>query len=218
MDPEHNIPPALAACTEAQRQQAMARCAVLRPHLNAGVLLSEAAREAGVPLRSVPRWLARSRAAGVVGLRRAPRSETGNRKLPAELVKVIEGMALRTPRPSVAAMHRTITALATQRHWTPPSYGSVYGIVRQLSPAMVTLAQDGPVAFRDRYELISRQRAACPNAVWQADHTLLDLLVLDANGAAVRPWLTIMMDDYARAVAGYTIFLGAPTALYTALA
>src|SRR5207245_8258720 len=43
-------------------------------------------------------------------------------------------------------------------------------------------------------------------------------MVLDANGEAVRPWLTMIIDDYSRAVAGYTIFLGAPTALQTALA
>ena len=70
---------------------------------------------------------------------------------------------------------------------------------------MVMLAQDGPAAFRDRYELIYRHRAEGPNALWQADHTRLDVLVLDANGEAVRPWLTIIMDDYSRAVAGYTI-------------
>ena len=91
-------------------------------------------------------------------------------------------------------------------------------MVRDWPPAMVTLAQDGPAAFRDRYELLYRHRAEGPNTIWQADHTLLDILVLDANGAAVRPWLTLIMDDYSRAVAGYTIFLGAPTALQTALA
>ena len=83
---------------------------------------------------------------------------------------------------------------------------------------MVTLAQDGPAAFRDRYEFIYRHRAECPNAIWQADHTLLDMLVLDANGEAVRPWLTIIIDDYSLAVAGYTIFLDVPTTLQTALA
>lgn len=57
---------------------------------------------------------------------------------------------------------------------------------------MVTLAQDGPAVFRDRYELLSRHRAEGPNALWQADHTLLDVMVLDANGDAVRPWLTII--------------------------
>src|SRR4029434_11023809 len=92
------------------------------------------------------------------------RSDTGHRKLPAELVAVIEGMALRKPRPSIAAIHRKMTALAKTRTWTPPSYGSVYGIVRRLSPAMVTLAQNGPAAFRDRYELIYRHRAACRSA------------------------------------------------------
>ena len=67
----------------------------------------------------------------------------------------------------------------------------MYGIVRHVHPAMVTLAQDGPAAFRDRYELLYRHRAEGPKAIWQADHTLLDILVLDANGEAVRPWLNI---------------------------
>ena len=106
----------LAAYTEAERHEAMRRFAVLRPHLNDGVPLPEAARDAGVPLRSVQRWLARYRATGLAGLVRAPRSDTGHRKLPAELVEVIEGMALRKPRPSVAAIHRRMTRA---RHAAP---------------------------------------------------------------------------------------------------
>src|SRR5467141_1085445 len=119
MDQEHNRAPALAADTEAERHEAMRRFAVLRPHLNDGVPLPEAARDAGVPLRSVQRWLARYRATGVAGLVRAPRSDTGHRKLPAALVEMIEGLALRQPRPSVAAMPRRMIARTTQRPWTP---------------------------------------------------------------------------------------------------
>src|SRR6266704_7215425 len=148
MDQEQHLAPALAACTEEERQEAMGRFAVLRPHINDGVPLPEAARDAWVPLRSVQRWLARYRATGLAGLVRAKRSDTGNRKLPAELVEVIEGMALRKPRPSVAAIHRRMRELAPKRQWTAPSYSSVYGIGRDLHPAMVTLAQDGPAAFR----------------------------------------------------------------------
>ena len=218
MDQEPHLEPTLTAFTEEERQEAMKRFAVLQPHLNGDVPLSEAARNAGAPLRSAQRWLARYRADGLIGLVRAQRSDTGNRKLPEELVELIEGMALSKPRPSAAAIYRNITALATQRNWASPSYSSVYGIVRRLDPAMVTLAQDGAAVFRDRYELIYRHRAEGPNAIWQADHTLLDVMVLDANGQAVRPWLTIIIDDYSRAVAGYTIFLGAPSALQTALA
>src|SRR2546425_2574330 len=41
MDQEPNMEPALAACTEEERQEAMGRFAVLRPHINDGVPLPE---------------------------------------------------------------------------------------------------------------------------------------------------------------------------------
>lgn len=82
---------------------------------------------------------------------------------------------------------------------------------------MLTLAHDGAVALRDTYELIYRRRAEHPNAMWQVDHTQLDILVLHA-GEPVRPWLTVVLDDHSRAVPGYTVGLGAPSALNTSLA
>lgn len=82
----------------------------------------------------------------------------------------------------------------------------------------MTLAQDGSAAFRDRFELVHRHHAAAPNALWQADHTLLDILVLDEGGKPARPWLTTVLDDHSRAVAGYMVFLGAPSVLNTCLA
>ena len=87
-----------------------------------------------------------------------------------------------------------------------------------LDPAALTLAHEGEAAFRDRYELVHRHRAERPNATWQADHTELDILILDANGKEARPWLTTVIDDHSRALAGYMVFLGAPSALNTSLA
>jgi putative transposase len=43
-------------------------------------------------------------------------------------------------------------------------------------------------------------------------------LVKDEKGNACRPWLTIILDDYSRAVAGYLLSLAAPSAINTALA
>lgn len=83
---------------------------------------------------------------------------------------------------------------------------------------MTTLAHEGPSRFRDRFELVYRHRAGYPNAIWQADHTQLDLLIRDASGNVVRPWLTTVIDDHSRALAGYLVFRGAPSALYTSLA
>jgi putative transposase len=133
-------------------------------------------------------------------------------------VRLIEGLALRKPRPSVATVHRQAAEAARRHGWPVPSYGSVYPIVRELDPAMVTLAHEGQAAFRDRFELVYRHRAGQPNDTWQADHTELDILVLDTNGVTARPWLTTVIDDHSRAIAGYTVFLGAPSALQTSLA
>ena len=91
-------------------------------------------------------------------------------------------------------------------------------LVRRIDPAMLTLAHEGAAAFRDKFELVHRHRAEHPNAIWQADHTQLDILILDAGGRPVRPWLTTVLDDHSRVIAGYMVFLGAPSALNTSLA
>src|SRR5712691_10293017 len=70
----------------------------------------------------------------------------------------------------------------------------------------------------ETYDLLYRREVDAPNAVWQADHTLLDLLVLDDKGAPTRPWLSVIVDDYSRAIAGYFLSFNAPAALQTALA
>ena len=98
------------------------------------------------------------------------------------------------------------------------SYGSIHAIIQQLDPSMVMLAHDGQAAYRDHFELIFRHRADLPNGMWQADHTQLDLLILDASEKPARPWQTTVLDDQSRALAGYLAFLGAPSALQTSLA
>jgi len=211
-------PVPLASLSDRQREQAMARFAVLQPHLERNVPLARVARDGGVALRTARRWLRCYRAKGLVGLVRSARSDAGQRKLSANLASLIEGLALRKPRPSIAGIHREVTKIATEREVAAPSYASVHAIVRGLAPALTTLAHEGAAAFRNRYELIHRHRAEAPNALWQADHTPLDILIVDANGQPARPWLTIIIDDYSRAIAGFMAFLGAPSSLHTALA
>jgi hypothetical protein len=64
---------------------------------------------------------------------------------------LIEGLALRKPRLSVAALHREVTKIAKEREVAAPSYASVHAIVRGLNPTLTTLAHEGAAAFRDRY-------------------------------------------------------------------
>lgn len=210
--------PALAELSEAARAKALLRWSVLRPHLEDGVALAHAARDAGVPERTAQRWLARYRDGGLVGLAAPPRSDRGRRRMPDELVAVIEGIALQRPRPSAATVHRRALQVAERQGWAAPSYATVHAIVRALDPAMVTLAHDGDKRYRETFDLIHRRETERPNDIWQADHTELDLWVIDASGRPARPWLTVIEDDHSRAVAGYAVSLDAPSAMNTALA
>src|SRR5664279_4562221 len=171
------------------------RLTVLGPHVHDGVRLSEAAAAAGVPERTARRWLAAYEADGAAGLVRSARADRGEHRIPGEMRALIEGMALRRPPPRAAEVHRAVVAVAA------------------LDRGLVTMAHHGPEAYRNDFELVLRRESAHPNDLWQADHTELDVMVLDETGKPARPWLTVILDDHSRAVAGYTVFLGDPTAL-----
>ncbi len=194
------------------------RMAVLSPHLYEGVPLSVSARQAEVPLRTAQRWLASYQADGAAGLTRSRRADRGRRQIPVELVEVIEGLALRRPPPQIAQIHRRVVELAEKQGVAVPSYQSVRRIVRGLSPDLLALAHGRRDAYRDEYELVLRREAARPNDMWQADHTELDVMVLDEVGKPTRPWMTAILDDHSRAAAGYTVFLGDPNTAQTSLA
>lgn len=197
---------------------AAGRWQILRLHVEDQVPLAALARDCGIGLRSLERWHARYRTSGYAGLGTRRRSDAGRHRLPGELVALIEGLALSKPRPATVTIHRKVRSICDQQDWPVPSYGVVRDIVDALDPGMVTLALEGPASYRDKYELALRRQAERPNAMWQADHTMLDILVVGTDGKPTRPWLTAIIDDCSRAICGYTVFLGAPSAMNTALA
>jgi putative transposase len=204
--------------TNAERADALARFQVLRPHLEDGVSLQDIARQQGIHLRTARRWVSQYRAAGLAGLGRKGRSDRGKRQLPTRLLELIEGLALRNPPLSAASVFRHVASEAQRLRQPTPSYRTVCDVIRQLDPALKTLAHEGAGAYGDTFDLLHRTEAEGPNAIWQADHTELDIFILDDAKQARRPWLTIILDDYSRAVAGYYLSFNAPSALQTALA
>jgi putative transposase len=108
--------------------------------------------------------------------------------------------------------------LAEKLGENPPSYWLVYRIVRELPADLVMLAHKGTKSYSDTFELIHRREAAGPNAIWQADHTPLDILLIRPDGEFAKPWLTVVIDDYSRAIAGYFLSFEDPSALHSSLA
>lgn len=197
----------------------MARLRILRPHIEEDVPLVDLARDAGVSYRTALRWKGQYHARGLAGLADDRRSDRGKlRGVPRDLQHFVEGLALRKPRLSAATIHRKVVEIATLRGDRAPSYRQVYNVIRRLPADLTTLAHDGDKAYRDMFDLVHRREAAGPNAIWQADHTLLDIVALRDDGRHDRPWLTVVMDDHSRAVAGFFLTWDAPSAIQTALA
>lgn len=156
---------------------------------------------------------------GLAALVRKGRSDCGERRtLSPKIQKVIEGLALEKPPLPIAALYRQVQRFAQENGGSAPSYDVVYDVVRRLPPDLLTLAHHGGKAYSEAFELIHRREADRPNAMWQADHTLLDILLICDEGQAEKPWLTVIMDDYSRAVAGYFLSFEPPSAIQTALA
>jgi putative transposase len=207
----------LTELPEAAREQALSRFEELRPCLERDVPLAAVARELGVTPQTIGRRLARYRRQGLAGLVAHPRRDRGTHRLPVELQQLIEGLALERPRRSLVALQGAAARVAQQQSWPVPSYRVVRTIVQALDPGLLTLAHEGAKAYRERFDLLYRHEAAAPNVLWQADHTPLDVWVPDAHGRLVKPWLTVVLDDYSRAVAAYRLTCSPPTILHTAL-
>jgi len=208
------VPPELS---ESEREQALTHYRILQPYLDGRLSLAAISRGQKVTLRTLQRWVARYQEEGLAGLARKRRPDRGQRRMPAEIRRFIEGLALQKSRPSAAAIHRQVAELADQQGWGTPSYSCVYDIVHNLDPGLKMLAHRGSKAYQNSYDLVYRREASRPNQIWQADHTLLNIWLIDEGKQTARPWLTAIEDDFSRCIAGYFVTFTHPTALNTAL-
>src|SRR5258707_5130410 len=211
-------PVPLTSLSEEQRAEAYARFEMLRPALEEGVSQAQIARTHQLSKSAVQRWVRRYREQGLVGLVTTARKDKGkSRRLPEQAITLVEGLALQTPPRSAAAIHRQVVEIAKAQGWKPPSYERVRQIIKSLDPALVTLAHQGAAAYREEFDLLYRREATHANAMWQADHTPLDVWLLDEAGKPAKPYLTAIEDDYSRMIMGYRLSFQSATALTTAL-
>ncbi|HGO6693938.1 TPA: Mu transposase C-terminal domain-containing protein [Legionella pneumophila] len=192
---------------------------IIQPYLEDKTTLASIAKNTHISIRSLHRWIKQYKENGLEGLRLKVRNDKGSyRELSENLVQVIEGLALQKPKRTVAAIHRQIVRYAQDNKLAIPSYATVSKIINNISPDLISLAHDGIKPYQQKYDLLYIREALRSNQIWQADHTLLDIYVLDDCGDIKRPWLTIIMDDYSRAIAGYYLSFNAPSSLQTSLA
>jgi putative transposase len=156
-----------------------------------------AARRLGVGERTLWRWIA----AGRPPERRGPSSRR------VELSADLREAYLRLGG-NVAAVWRDQRIAGAQ---PPPLRTLQQAFARELRPAERASARRGEAGRRE-HGLYLRYEAPHRNAVWQADHKQLPVLVVGAGGGQGRkPWVTLFLDDFSRAIMGWAISLR-PTA------
>jgi len=202
-----------------QVSTALEKYNIIRPYLEKESSLVSIAQHYDIGLRSLKRWVKSYREQGLAGLERKPYSGKGKRRIINEVLeKTVEALVLQKPPITYAAIHRKVVKIAKEKGYKVPTYIVVRDIAKSMDTGMVVLAHEGSKAYNQIYELIYRRESEAPNAMWQADHTLLDILLIDENGNARKPWLTIIIDDYSRAICGYFLSFDAPCAINVALA
>jgi putative transposase len=209
----------LAELSEEARELALSRFHLLEPHLEHGRELRSVADGSGVCFRTLQRWVAQYRRSGLAALARKSRFDRGNRRIVSPRIKAaIEGLALERPPIPVTSIYRQVRQFAEASGEPMPGYGTVYALVRALPNSLMVLAHQGTRAYSENFDMVHRREASKPNAIWQVDHAQLDILLLKEDGTSLRPWLTIVIDDYSRAIAGYYLGFDPPSSLRTSLA
>ena len=190
----------------------------IQPYLENNVTLTFISKNSGIAIRTLHRWVQQYKENGLDGLVFKGRNDKGcYRTLSENLIHMVEGLALQKPKRSIAAIHRQLVVYSKDNNQPPPSYSIISKIINNMSPALMTLAHEGVKQYQQKYDLLYIREADRPNQIWQADHTLLDIYVKNTRGELKRPWLTIIMDDYSRAIAGYYLSFDAPSAQQTGL-
>ncbi|MDQ3677543.1 MAG: DDE-type integrase/transposase/recombinase, partial [Actinomycetota bacterium] len=163
-----------------------------RSELRAGAV-RDAARQLGVGERTVWQWIA----AG--GPPRRRRASVRRFDLDDELRDAYLRLS-----GNVAAVWRAQRELGRE---VPPLRTLQAAFARELRPAERASAKRGEAGRRE-HGLYLRYEAPHRNAVWQADHKQLPVLVVAAPGRRPRrPWVTLFIDDYSRAIMGWAISL-----------
>jgi putative transposase len=204
--------------SEEDRAAALHRFKIIEPYINGRSSLSKLSKHHSISRSTLTRWITRYQDHGLLGLTRKSRTDRGIKQTPEIILHGIEALVLHQPHLSIAHVHRLICEFAESLGEKIISYPSVQKYIATIPDDLKTLAQGGSKKYDELYELIYLRVAKRPNHIWQVDHTLLDIIVLDENDCETRPWLTIVLDDRSRAIAGYYLTFKDPSALNTSLA
>ncbi len=185
---------------------------IIEPYINKHCSLIQISKQNSISIRTLSRWVKLYREDRELFLTKKDRADKNKtRKISEELINFMQGLALEGPK-SVASIHRQVCEVADKIKEEKPSYAFIYNVINSIPKGMKVLAHQGSKIYGNKFDLLCRNDASSPNEVWQTDHCLLDIN-LQHNNQVIRPWLTVIIDVYSRAIAGYYLALEPPSSI-----
>ncbi len=121
---------------------------------------------AEVSVRTLQRWAAGYKRAGLAGLVKKDRIDKGERRaISPRLRDAVEGLALEKPALPLTSVQRQVKHFAQMIGEAPPSYWVVRDIALSIPNDLRTLAQQGARRFGELYDLVHRREESRPNAL-----------------------------------------------------
>lgn len=215
--------------TAADQEVAIQRSLVIEAVLQAGIAkdsVIEGARQLGVSPQSLRRYLNLYMLSGGQKAALVPRVfryGVANHRLSPELEEIIaEAISAHyysEERKPLDAVFDYVERECDRRSLGYPSEGTIRQRIARCPPREVALHRYGRKKARETFDGMIRRRpdAGHPLAKIEIDHTRLNILIRCRDGRLRRPWITIAMDDYSRAVIGIYISFDPPCWLSVAL-
>lgn len=172
----------LSEIDSSKREEAYKKYKTIKPFLEKEQSLVAIHHKTGIPKRTLMLWLKKYRTFGLKGLVHQQRSDKGKARICRQnLQQTIEGTYLNHPNLSYANIYRLIIEYCKQKDIKAPSYRLVCRIIQGIPEDVKVLAVHGEKAYKQKYDLLHMRSASRPNEIWQADHVLLDLSILNAK-------------------------------------
>lgn len=217
--------------SEAEWQRAQARFAVIRPLIEQGAYsrreVQAQARHTGYAAATLYRWLSRYQRSGCLSALVAtkPGGVPGQVRLLPEVNTIVDmtiaDTYLNQQKPSIRRTALEVERRCHNSSLPPPHPNTVRYRILQLSTYQKHRHREGDQAARTVFEPIRGPYgdAEWPLAVWQIDHTLVDLILVDDlhRRPVGRPWITVAIDVFSRMVAGFYMSFDRPGAMAVGL-
>ncbi|WP_244946958.1 helix-turn-helix domain-containing protein [Legionella israelensis] len=115
------------------QNKALVKFKIIEPYLNGDESLTSISKQKDIAIRSLHRWVSLYKKYGFDGLKPKSRRDRGcYRKIPEQMVNMIEGLALNKNKKSMASIHRQISHYAKENALPIPSYAVIAKIVNNI--------------------------------------------------------------------------------------